>query len=290
MSHLAEFTDRASGAGWPLPRYSAVMAMAGQPGSEWLPEELIEKGGSRPDSDAGGSTDPVSTDPVSDPTEKADGRPDPGDGAGTDPVSDRAEEADSRRDSDAGNGTDPDPDRESLERIHAHAERAKEALRGTATAAELRVEEWVSDGEDADSPLPVEEAEPEPEPEQALAEPQPEPEQAPAEPQSEPESEWLAPQAEPESEWLEPRAEPEPEPVEPDKGLTVGSSEPQPEPPLDLNSASFEQLCRAGLTVSQAARLIGQREQRGGFSSLDQLDELRGLPPDAIETLKRAAA
>ena len=59
---------------------------------------------------------------------------------------------------------------------------------------------------------------------------------------------------------------------------------------FDINEATFDRLCKLGLSVSQAARLIGQRDQQGGFSSLDELDDLRGLPREMIEMLKDAAS
>jgi DNA uptake protein ComE-like DNA-binding protein len=55
---------------------------------------------------------------------------------------------------------------------------------------------------------------------------------------------------------------------------------------LDLNRASFEQLRVAGLSVTQAARLIGQREQLGGFESVDDVDAVVGLPRDLKQALK----
>jgi DNA uptake protein ComE-like DNA-binding protein len=55
---------------------------------------------------------------------------------------------------------------------------------------------------------------------------------------------------------------------------------------LDLNRASFEQLRVAGLSVTQAARLIGQREQLGGFKSVDDVDAVVGLPRDLKQSLK----
>jgi DNA uptake protein ComE-like DNA-binding protein len=55
---------------------------------------------------------------------------------------------------------------------------------------------------------------------------------------------------------------------------------------LDLNSASFEQLRDVGLSVTQAARLIGQREQHGGFASVDDVDRVVGLPRDVKQSLK----
>jgi competence protein ComEA len=55
---------------------------------------------------------------------------------------------------------------------------------------------------------------------------------------------------------------------------------------LDLNTASFEQLRDVGLSVTQAARLIGQREQHGGFGSVDDVDGVVGLPRDVKQSLK----
>jgi DNA uptake protein ComE-like DNA-binding protein len=56
---------------------------------------------------------------------------------------------------------------------------------------------------------------------------------------------------------------------------------------LDLNTASFEQLRALGLSVTQAARLIGQREQHGGFASVDGVDAIVGIPKDVKQTLKQ---
>ncbi len=61
---------------------------------------------------------------------------------------------------------------------------------------------------------------------------------------------------------------------------------------LDLNRATFDQLCRVGLSFHQAAGLIGRREQQGGYFTLDDLEELDGvygLHRDQIEALKQAA-
>jgi DNA uptake protein ComE-like DNA-binding protein len=87
----------------------------------------------------------------------------------------------------------------------------------------------------------------------------------------------------------EPEPEPAPEP-EPEPEPEPQASAPQPKAPaLDLNQASFDQLCKLGLSVKEAARVIGHREQRGGFSSPADLDQLSGLPPETIAKLKQAA-
>jgi DNA uptake protein ComE-like DNA-binding protein len=56
---------------------------------------------------------------------------------------------------------------------------------------------------------------------------------------------------------------------------------------VDLNDATFENFRSLGLSVTQSARLIAQRDQRGGFRSLDELDGLWGMPRELTETLKR---
>ncbi|HEY6771302.1 MAG TPA: helix-hairpin-helix domain-containing protein [Solirubrobacterales bacterium] len=54
----------------------------------------------------------------------------------------------------------------------------------------------------------------------------------------------------------------------------------------DVNEVSFEQLRELGLSVTQSARVVAYRETRGGFDSLEELDEIPGLPKDARGTLK----
>jgi DNA uptake protein ComE-like DNA-binding protein len=46
---------------------------------------------------------------------------------------------------------------------------------------------------------------------------------------------------------------------------------------IDLNVATFEELRSLGLSVTQSARLIAYRDVRGGYESLDELDEIPGL-------------
>lgn len=57
---------------------------------------------------------------------------------------------------------------------------------------------------------------------------------------------------------------------------------------LDLNLATFEALRALGLSVSQSARFIGQRDARGGFRSVDDLDRLYGLPGEVVQLLKHS--
>jgi DNA uptake protein ComE-like DNA-binding protein len=65
----------------------------------------------------------------------------------------------------------------------------------------------------------------------------------------------------------------------------LAASPPAADGRLDLNAATFEALRALGLSVNQAARFIGQRDERGGFRSMDDLDGLYGLPSDVLRSL-----
>jgi DNA uptake protein ComE-like DNA-binding protein len=56
---------------------------------------------------------------------------------------------------------------------------------------------------------------------------------------------------------------------------------------IELNNVSFEQLRGHGLSVTQATRLLAHRERVGRFQSIDELDEIPGLPREFAEDLKR---
>jgi capsular exopolysaccharide synthesis family protein len=60
-----------------------------------------------------------------------------------------------------------------------------------------------------------------------------------------------------------------------------------PEAPADLNDLTLEQLRGFDLTTTQARRLIAYRERRGGFSSVDDIDEVPGFPDAVRKGLKR---
>ena len=82
-----------------------------------------------------------------------------------------------------------------------------------------------------------------------------------------------------------------PRPPAPPRGTQAVPAAPSaPSPPdgrFDLNEAEFEELRGAGLSITQAKRLIAQREQRQGFRSLADLDSVPGFPRDVIAELKR---
>jgi hypothetical protein len=56
---------------------------------------------------------------------------------------------------------------------------------------------------------------------------------------------------------------------------------------LDLNALGFDELRELRLSITQTKRLLAQREQRGGFRSLDELDDVPGFPRYLIADLKR---
>ena len=62
---------------------------------------------------------------------------------------------------------------------------------------------------------------------------------------------------------------------------------PSPSGQVDLNTVTFEQLRAESLSVTQATRLLAHRERLGRFSSVDDLDDVAGLPQEMLEDLKR---
>jgi O-antigen ligase/DNA uptake protein ComE-like DNA-binding protein len=73
------------------------------------------------------------------------------------------------------------------------------------------------------------------------------------------------------------------------------SAAPAAEPPpagelVNLNSASFEQLRELGMSVTQAKRVTAYRDQRDGFDSVDDLDQVPGFPRAFLAELKEKLA
>jgi capsular exopolysaccharide synthesis family protein len=60
-----------------------------------------------------------------------------------------------------------------------------------------------------------------------------------------------------------------------------------PDGPVDLNQVTFEELRALDLSITQARRLLTYRDRWGGFSSVDQIDELPGFPEPVREELKQ---
>jgi DNA uptake protein ComE-like DNA-binding protein len=56
---------------------------------------------------------------------------------------------------------------------------------------------------------------------------------------------------------------------------------------LNLNESTFEELRDLGLTVTQSARVIAYRDVRGGFASLEELDEIPGLSKETRSDLRK---
>lgn len=55
---------------------------------------------------------------------------------------------------------------------------------------------------------------------------------------------------------------------------------------LELNAAKFEELRELGLSVTQSARLIAYRDVRGGYESLDELDNIPGFSKGTLADLR----
>jgi DNA uptake protein ComE-like DNA-binding protein len=55
---------------------------------------------------------------------------------------------------------------------------------------------------------------------------------------------------------------------------------------LDLNQTTFEQLRDLGLSVTLSGRVISYRDSRGGFETLDELDEVPGLSRELKRVLR----
>ncbi|HTU62787.1 MAG TPA: helix-hairpin-helix domain-containing protein [Polyangiales bacterium] len=57
--------------------------------------------------------------------------------------------------------------------------------------------------------------------------------------------------------------------------------------PLDLNRAALgDLLLLPGVGPKLAARIVEERERRGGFASLDQLAEVKGVGPKKLALLR----
>ena len=80
---------------------------------------------------------------------------------------------------------------------------------------------------------------------------------------------------------------PAPARVEPPPAKPAPVEPATPTGPVDLNDVTLEELRGFDLTTTQARRLIAYRERRGGFSSVDDIDEVPGFPDDVREGLKR---
>ncbi|MEX0619982.1 MAG: helix-hairpin-helix domain-containing protein [Solirubrobacterales bacterium] len=55
---------------------------------------------------------------------------------------------------------------------------------------------------------------------------------------------------------------------------------------INLNSATFEELREADLSVTQATRILAYRERFGGYSSIEDLERVPGFPADVVDSLR----
>lgn len=109
-----------------------------------------------------------------------------------------------------------------------------------------------------------------------------EPSPAPSEGASESFGETPAPAFE------EPSVSPFEEPPAAELPDPVGSPAPAGDPRIDLNVASSQDLRVLGTPVIGIGRILAERERRGGFSSVDDLDQVKGLDPELLARLKGA--
>ena len=55
---------------------------------------------------------------------------------------------------------------------------------------------------------------------------------------------------------------------------------------VSLSEADFDELRELGMSVTQAKRVMRYREERGGFSSLEELDRVPGFPRNFLDRSK----
>ena len=55
---------------------------------------------------------------------------------------------------------------------------------------------------------------------------------------------------------------------------------------VSLNTATFEELREADLSVTQATRILAYRERFGGYTSIEDLERVPGFPSDTVESLR----
>jgi competence protein ComEA len=67
----------------------------------------------------------------------------------------------------------------------------------------------------------------------------------------------------------------------------TGSGPPSPSAPVDLNSATAEQLdALPGVGPVTAQKIVAYRQEHGPFRSVDDLDAIPGIGPSRIENLR----
>jgi competence protein ComEA len=61
---------------------------------------------------------------------------------------------------------------------------------------------------------------------------------------------------------------------------------PIPAGPVSLSTASLDELLALGMSMTQAKRVVIYREERGGFKSVDELDDVPGFPRTFLLQIK----
>ncbi len=60
----------------------------------------------------------------------------------------------------------------------------------------------------------------------------------------------------------------------------------EPNRPVDLNQATFEQLRGLGFSAAQTNRVIAYRDRLGGYRSVDDLETVPGIQRDFVRKLE----
>jgi DNA uptake protein ComE-like DNA-binding protein len=77
-----------------------------------------------------------------------------------------------------------------------------------------------------------------------------------------------------------------------EKAETIGSDGPDeeraklPASPYNLSTVEFGQLRGLGLSATQAKRVLRYRDERGGFRSLDELDQVPGFSKSFLTEIR----
>ncbi len=77
---------------------------------------------------------------------------------------------------------------------------------------------------------------------------------------------------------------PEQEPFAPSR--PAASTSPGATDSINLNTASFEDLREADLSVTQATRILAYRERFGGYREVEDLEKVPGFPSDLVAGLR----
>lgn len=75
--------------------------------------------------------------------------------------------------------------------------------------------------------------------------------------------------------------------VVPERGAPVAGAAGGEDAPIDLNTATAEQLDTLdGIGPATAAKILEERQRRGGFSGVDDLAQIPGIGPKRLATLR----